>query len=258
MGDLMPQATILNPAGPGTRPQTTTASEDLRLLERTARELRRWTLLLSGLVVFAVGLTMMIRSDLGLSPWDVLHDAIRGLTPLTFGQVVVLLSLIVVGVAWTLGVRPGPATVVNSILVGVVTDVMLATGFLGGLSPGPLLPRLGILLAGISTIAVGTATYIAANLGAGPRDGLMLGVARRASRSTGGARTAIEATVLIGGVLLGGSIGPGTAVFLLAIGPAINVAFRLFGMEPARTKRPLAASLGSLRNDGVSDGKATK
>jgi uncharacterized membrane protein YczE len=204
---------------------------------------------LAGLVVFAAGLTMMIRADLGLSPWDVLHDAIRQLTVLTFGQVVVLLSLIVVGVAWALGIRPGPATVVNSILVGVVTDAMLASGILDGLSSGPLLPRLLVLLAGISTIALGTATYITANLGAGPRDGLMLGIARRSARSAGGARTAIEATVLIGGVVLGGSIGLGTAVFVVAIGPAINAAFQLFGMEPAQRKGSRMARIRSLRTE---------
>jgi uncharacterized membrane protein YczE len=227
----MTQATTLYPVA---RSVAADGAGEQRGAGRAARELRRWGLLLAGLTVFAAGLTMMIRADLGLSPWDVLHDAISGLTPLTFGQVVVLISLLVVGVAWSLGVRPGPATVVNSILVGLVTDVMLATGLLEGLPTGPVLPRLGILIAGISAIALGTATYLAARLGAGPRDGLMLGIARRSSRSTGGARAAIEASVLVGGILLGGSLGLGTAVFVVTIGPAINISFRLFGMEPRR------------------------
>ena len=243
----MTQATILNPSGNGAASPATTARDGEPPAARAVAELRRWGLLLAGLVVFSTGLTMMIRADLGLSPWDVLHDAISGLTLLSFGQVVVLLSLVVVGIAWTLGVRPGPATVVNSILVGVVTDAMLASGILDGLSSGPLLPRLLVLVAGISTIALGTATYITANLGAGPRDGLMLGIARRSARSAGGARTAIEATVLIGGVVLGGSIGLGTAVFVVAIGPAINAAFRLFGMEPARRNRSLMARIRNFR-----------
>ena len=246
----MTQATILNPSGDGAASPATATRDGEPPTVRALRELRRWGLLLAGLVVFSAGLTMMIRADLGLSPWDVLHDAISGLTLLTFGQVVVLLSLVVVGIAWTLGVRPGPATVVNSILVGVVTDAMLASGVLDGLSSGPLLPRLGVLIAGVTTIALGTATYITADLGAGPRDGLMLGIARRASRSAGGARTAIEATVLIAGVALGGSIGLGTAVFVVAIGPAINAAFRLFGMEPARRKRPLPDRGRDVRTEG--------
>jgi uncharacterized membrane protein YczE len=251
----MMQATTLDPTRAGLRAANSSGNGQAF---RAARELGRWGQLLGGLVVFAAGLTMMIRADLGLSPWDVLHDAISGLTPLSFGQVVILLSLMVVGVAWVLGVRPGPATVVNSILVGVVTDGMLATGLLERLGPGLLLPRLGILLAGISAIALGTATYIAAHLGAGPRDGLMLGIARRAERSTGGARAAIEATVLIGGILLGGSIGLGTGVFVLAIGPAINFAFRLFGMESTRKTGSFAARMGSLRAFVGSSRKAAK
>ena len=237
-GEPMTQAPTLYP---GARSVAADTAGDQRRAGRAVREFRRWGLLLAGLTVFAAGLTMMIRADLGLSPWDVLHDAISGLTPLTFGQVVVLISLVVVGVAWSLGVRPGPATVVNSILVGLVTDAMLATGFLEGLPTGPVLARLGVLIVGISAIALGTATYIAAKLGAGPRDGLMLGIARRSSRSTGGARAAIEVSVLVGGILLGGSIGLGTAVFVVAIGPAINISFGLFGMEPRRPR-----SLGPL------------
>jgi uncharacterized membrane protein YczE len=243
----MTQATILSPTA---STDTAATTNKKTLVGTAARELRRWGLLLAGLAVFATGLTMMIRADLGLSPWDVLHDAISGLTPLTFGQVVVLISFVVVGVAWSLGVRPGPATVVNSFLVGMVTDVMLATGILAGLDTGSLPSRLGVLIAGVSAIALGTATYIAANLGAGPRDGLMLALARRSARSTGGARAAIEASVLVGGVLLGGSIGLGTAVFVVAIGPAINFSFRLFGMEPAHNKKLLVARIRALRAEG--------
>ena len=249
-GGTLAQATIQRPSGHDPASPASTARDGALLAARAVGEIRRWGRLLAGLVVFSAGLTMMIRADLGLSPWDVLHDAISGLIALTFGQVVVLVSLIVVGIAWTLGVRPGPATIVNSVLVGVVTDGMLASGLLDGLSTGPLLPRLVVLLAGISMIALGTAAYITAKLGAGPRDGLMLAIARRTSRSAGGARTAIEATVLIGGVVLGGSIGLGTAVFVVAIGPAINAAFRLFGMEPARRKRPLIAR---IRNFGTKE-----
>jgi uncharacterized membrane protein YczE len=241
----MTPVAMLSPTPTGARPERGADPEgypdDGRVTDQLFLELRRWTRLLGGLAIFAAGLSMMIRADLGLSPWDVLHDAIRAISPLTFGQVVVVISMIVVGLAWALGVRPGPATVVNSVLVGVVTDLMLATGVLGELSSGPLVPRVGVVLAGISAIALGTAAYIAANLGAGPRDGLMLGIARRSSRSTGGARTAIEATVLIVGVVLGGSIGLGTVIFVLAIGPGINIAFRLFGMEQARRSKPLAA-----------------
>jgi uncharacterized membrane protein YczE len=187
--------------------------------------------LLAGLWVFAVGLALMVRANLGLSAWDVLHDAVRILTPLTFGEVVVAVSVLVVLASLLLGVRPGPGTVVNSLLVGVFTDVLLPWSFLDGLGSSGLLPRVVFLLAGISAIAFGSALYIGADLGAGPRDGLMLGIGKRSRLSVGAARTAIEASVLLLGVVLGGSVGLGTALFVVLIGPEINLAFRLFGMD---------------------------
>ena len=255
MGGRMTQAATLFPASAqGSSPRVEDPTGPRRPAGgRAAAEVRRVASLMAGLIIFGAGLTMMIRADLGLSPWDVLHDAIRSLTPLTFGQVVVALSLIVLGIAWALGIRPGPATVVNSVLVGLVVDAMLATGALGELGSGPVLVRIAVLLAGVSAIALGTAAYIAADLGAGPRDGLMLGIARRARRSTGGARVAIESTVLIVGLVLGGSIGLGTAIFVIAIGPAINAAFRLFGMEPRRTSKSspvLRRFLGTISSVG--------
>ncbi len=192
--------------------------------------------LVAGLALFALGLALMLRAQLGLSAWDVLHDAIRSLTPLTFGQVVVAVSLVVLAGSIALGVRPGVGTVANSLLIGVFTDGLLQTPLLQDLASGGLLPRLLAMLAGIWGIALGSALYIGAKLGAGPRDALMLGIAKRSGRSVGTARTAIEASVLVIGMALGGSAGFGTAAFVILIGPAINFAFRLFGMEPPRDK----------------------
>jgi uncharacterized protein len=192
--------------------------------------------LVAGLALFAAGLALMLRAQLGLSAWDVLHDAIRSLTPLTFGQVVIAVSVVVLAASVALGIRPGVGTIANSILVGVFTDAILQTPLLQDLAAEGLLPRVGAMLAGIWGIALGTALYIGAKLGAGPRDALMLGIARRSRRSAGAARTAIEASVLIIGIALGGSVGLGTAAFVILIGPAINISFRLFGIEPPRDK----------------------
>ena len=174
----------------------------------------------------------MIRAELGLSAWDVLHDALRTITPLTFGQVVVAVSLVVLVASMGLGVRPGPGTVANAVLVGAFTDALLwATD---GITLVSLPVRFGLMLLGVWAIALGTALYISANLGAGPRDALMLGIAARTGRSAGAARTAIETGVLVAGIALGGSAGIGTVAFVLLIGPAINLSFRLFGVQPAR------------------------
>jgi uncharacterized protein len=192
--------------------------------------------LIAGLALFAAGLSLMLRAQLGLSAWDVLHDAISSLTALTFGQVVVAVSVVVLAASVVLGIRPGVGTIANSILVGVFTDAILQTPVLQDLASESLPPRILAMLAGIWGIAVGSALYIGANLGAGPRDALMLGIAKRSHRSAGAARAAIEGSVLIVGIVLGGSVGLGTVAFVILIGPTINIAFRLFQLEPPRDK----------------------
>lgn len=193
---------------------------------------KRAARLVIGLAAFAAGLALMVRARLGLSAWDVLHDAVSMLTPLTFGEVVVAVSLVVLSASVALGVRPGVGTVANSILVGVFVDAMLQSALLRDLGSGALLPRLLAVVAGIWAIALGSALYIGADLGAGPRDALMLGVAARSRRSVGAARAVIEVCVLGLGIALGGSAGVGTAAFVILIGPAINMSFRLFRIPP--------------------------
>jgi uncharacterized membrane protein YczE len=231
---VAPSAVTRGGATSVSRPATSLAVRSLRLA--------------AGLWLFASGLALMVRADLGLSAWDIFHDALRTLTPLTFGQVVIAVSIAVLAGSVALGVRPGPGTIANAVLVGVFTDAILQSAFLHDLAQAEILPQLVATLVGICTIALGTALYISAELGAGPRDALMLGVARRSRRSPGAARSAIEGCVLIAGVILGGTVGIGTLAFVLFIGPAINVSFRLFGMESpsrrnARRARKAAASI---------------
>ncbi|MDQ3987554.1 MAG: membrane protein [Actinomycetota bacterium] len=203
----------------------------------TGSLLARWARLLLGLAVFAGGIAFMVKADLGVSSWDVLHDAFRLHTPLTFGGAVIAVSVAVVVISFVLGVKPGPGTIANVLLVGAFTDAILATGFLDPLGAASLAVRVGGLVAGILAIALGTALYIGASLGAGPRDSLMLAAARRLGVTAGTARAFIEGSVLLVGALLGGSVGIGTAVFVIVIGPAINVSFRAFGMETKSTRR---------------------
>ncbi len=204
--------------------------------DRRSRRIRRLVIapalrLLAGLWLFGAGLALMVRANLGLSPWDVLHDAISSLSPLSFGQAVIAVSVLVLAVAVALRVRPGAGTVANALLVGAFTDAMLQLRLLANLTSASLPPRVMAMMLGICGIALGTALYNAAGWGAGPRDALMLGVAGRARRSVGTARAAIEASVLILGLALGGSVGFGTVAFVMLIGPSINISFRLVGME---------------------------
>jgi uncharacterized membrane protein YczE len=201
---------------------------DLSAYERSvaARSLR----LIAGLGVFAAGLALMVRADLGLSSWDVLHDALRLISPLTFGQAVIGVSVAVVLASLALGIRPGPGTIANVLLIGAFADALLATALLADLGSTDLLIRLAVLIGGIAAIAFGTALYIGANLGAGPRDSLMLAVAKRTAISPGAARAGIELSVLIAGFALGGAVGIGTLLFAALIGPAIDLSFRSLGM----------------------------
>jgi uncharacterized membrane protein YczE len=136
--------------------------------------------------------------------------------------------------AWALGATPGIGTVANMALVGAFVDLFLFLGFVPSFDGKPFLLRLLVDCLGVAIVGVGTALYIKANLGAGPRDGLMLTLARRTGGKVAVIRASIEVTALCVGFLLGGTAGLGTLVFALGIGPAVGVAFRVFGVRVAR------------------------
>jgi uncharacterized membrane protein YczE len=131
-----------------------------------------------------------------------------------------------------LGERPGIGTVANAVMIGLFIDALLYLGIVPNLAGKGLLARLAMDVIGVGTIGVGSALYIKAGLGAGPRDGLMLVLSRRTHQRVGLVRAGIELTALLAGWLLGGTAGVGTAVFALGIGPAVETAFRLFRVGP--------------------------
>lgn len=182
---------------------------------RAGRLARRLPQLYLGLLLYGASLALMVRGALGLSPWDVLHSgAIRHL-PLTLGQAVVLVSFVVL-LAWIpLREVPGLGTVSNAVVVGLAADATLAVLD----TPEGLWLRGVLLGGGIGLNALATALYIGSQLGAGPRDGLMTGLARRTGWPLGAVRTGIELAVVLLGVLLGGVAGLGTILYALSIGP---------------------------------------
>ena len=193
--------------------------------------------LLIGLWFFALGTVMFLRAALGLSPWDVLSDGVRQNTPLTFGQAVILIGLVLVIASLFAGIKPGPGTIANMLLIGLFADFMLNSGIGADLDEAAIVWRIATMLGGILVTGLGSAMYIGAELGAGPRDSLMIAVATRARWRVGVARAVVEGTALLVGVLLGGSVGIGTLVFALGIGPAVDVAFQLFGMEASGRRK---------------------
>jgi uncharacterized protein len=193
-----------------------------------------WARLFAGLWLFAAGVVLGLRSGLGVSPWDVLHDGIRQVSPLSFGVATVLVGVVLVAVTLAAGIRPGPGTLANMVAIGLFADAMLATGIGGDLDTRSLPPRLLAVVAGVGLVALGSALYIGAGLGSGPRDSLMLAISARTRARVGVVRALLEASVLAAGWLLGGAAGVGTVLYAFGIGPAVELAFRLLRVELPR------------------------
>ncbi len=186
---------------------------------RAGRRARRLTQLLAGLALYGASMAMMLRSGLGLPPWDVLHVGLAKHLPLSFGEVVIATSFAVLLLWLPLRQLPGLGTVLNAVVIGLVADATLAVLS----APDPFAGRLGLLLAGIVLNGVAGAMYIGSQFGPGPRDGLMTGVVRRTGHSVRLVRTVLELTVLGTGWLLGGTAGLGTVLYALGIGPLVHV-----------------------------------
>ncbi len=176
--------------------------------------------LLLGLAIFGVGEGCLVASELGNSPWTVLAEGVSLNAPLGIGAATVAISFAVLVLWIPLRQRPGLGTVANAIVIGLAIDATLA------LLPGDL--GLGIrwvlMGGGIGLVALGSGLYLTAALGPGPRDGLMTGLSRRTGASLRLVRVSIEVSVLVAGVLLGGTAGVGTLAFALAIGPGVQFA----------------------------------
>lgn len=175
---------------------------------------RRFVQLAAGLVLYGVTAAMMVLAGLGLDPWDVLHQGLSRTFGLAIGTWAIIVSVCVLAAWWPLRQRPGVGTVANAIVVGLVMDIVLALVS----APHGIGARVALLVAGVAGNGLATGFYIGAGLGPGPRDGLSVGIADR-GHSMRVVRTTVEATVLMAGFLLGGTVGVGTVLYAVAIGP---------------------------------------
>lgn len=187
---------------------------------------RRLVQLYAGLTLYGASSALLVRAGLGLEPWNVLHQGLAELTGLTIGVVSIVVGAAVLLLWIPLRQRPGLGTVSNVFVVGLAMDGTLA------LVPSAhaLTVRIPLLLAGILLNGVATGLYIAARLGPGPRDGLMTGLHRRTGRSIRLMRTAVEVAVVVTGFVLGGTIGVGTLLYAVAIGPLAQLFLRVFAV----------------------------
>jgi uncharacterized membrane protein YczE len=194
--------------------------------------LRRLPRLFGGLVLFGVGIALMVRADLGLAPWDVLHQGVASRTGLAIGTVTILTGVVVLALWLPLRERMGIGTVANALVIGLVVNATLAVVE----APDPLWARVAFLAVGIFLFGPGSGLYIGAGLGPGPRDGLMTGLARR-GRSVRVVRTGIELTALAVGAALGGTVGIGTVLFALTVGPNVHWFLERMTLAEPRLRR---------------------
>jgi uncharacterized membrane protein YczE len=188
--------------------------------------------LVAGLYLVGLGLAMMIHTGLGVPPWDVLTQGLQHQTGLSFGIAATIISAIVLLIWIPIKQKPGLGTVINAISIGPFADLSK-----------PLMPELdGLFLnivwlcLGLASVALGSGLYISANLGGGPRDGLMVGLTRVSGWPFWIVRSLGEGTVLLTGWLLGGTVGIGTALFAVGIGYMLQFTMKLFGFDPKKTQ----------------------
>ncbi|EML9398129.1 MULTISPECIES: YczE/YyaS/YitT family protein [Citrobacter] len=190
--------------------------------------LRRLLQLFIGLTLYGVSTAMFVRADLGADPWNVFHLGVANLLSMNIGVVIIAVGVLVL-LAWIpLRQRPGFGTLSNVIMIGLAADAALLV------IPGfeSLLARSGLLVSAVILNALATSLYIGAGFGAGPRDGLMTGIHARTGWPVRRIRTAIEVSVLLIGWLLGGTVGVGTVLYALAIGPLIQLCLPWFRHRP--------------------------
>jgi uncharacterized membrane protein YczE len=184
--------------------------------------------LIVGLYLFGLGIAFQIRATLGLAPWDVFGQGLANITGLSFGLATVLASALILLLWIPLRQKPGLGTIFNALLIGPFIDLSLR--FVPSAADWGIVGQIGWYVLGLAIIALGTGVYIGARLGPGPRDGLMTGSVKKFGKPVWIVRTVLEGGATLIGIALGGPVGLGTLLFVVGIGPMVQVSMRAFGL----------------------------
>jgi uncharacterized membrane protein YczE len=190
--------------------------------------------LLAGLFLYALGIVLTIKANIGYSPWEVLHVGMSITTGISIGFVSILVGLLIIIIVVIMGEKIGFGTVFNMVLVGLFLDAILAVNVI------PLSPNMVIgiimLIAGLFIISIGSYFYLKSAFGAGPRDSLMVALTRKTRLPVGLCRGLLELLAVLGGWALGGMVGMGTIISVIAIGFCVQITFKLFRFDATKVK----------------------
>lgn len=188
--------------------------------------------LIFGLFLYALGIVVTLKAHVGYAPWDVLHVGLAKTTGMTIGLASIMVGILIVLVAFFLGEKLGLGTILNMILIGVFIDLILKIDVIPMM--GNFILGVVVLIVGLFIISLATYFYIGSGFGAGPRDSLMVALARRTGLPIGFCRGSIEVIAVIVGWRLGGMVGIGTIIAALAIGFCIQLTFRVLKFDPKK------------------------
>jgi uncharacterized membrane protein YczE len=200
-----------------------------------------------GLFLFALGIVFTINASLGVSPWDVFHQGVSRTVGITIGQANIIMGFLIILLDIYLGQAIGWATIMNMLLIGTFIDILM----LNNLVPVAQSPAIGLIMivTGVAIQAIGFSVYISQGIGAGPRDGLMVVLTKRTGKSVRFIKSAIEASVVTIGIILGGSFGIGTIIMAFFGGIIFQRLFKLINFRVEKVEhRFIQDDLKEIKN----------
>lgn len=201
--------------------------------------------LVLGFIIIAIGTNLTLYANLGLNPWGTFHQGVTNITGLTFGVVSQLTGLLIIILSLTIKIYPGIGTLFNMYFIGLFIDIIDRLNIIPKVDN--LTVRIVYLLIGTILLNYGIYVYISCLLGAGPRDGLLVGLVKITGVSVSIVRPAIEITILVIGILLGGTYGIGTIVNAIGGGYILSTIFKLHNFNPKQSKQMVITELFALK-----------